>query len=300
MELRHLRTFAHAAELNSFSQAAKRLNYAQSTVTAQIDLLEKELGVQLFHRQGKKISLSEAGQELLQYTYRFQQLEREVFSRFSGEEEPSGELRVGILESLSASEHMQGLKLFLCTCPSVRLQVLIGTTLELIKKLENGEIVAAFLLDSPVMNQNFSVVFRSRVRILFIAPADFWENFAGKKETVSLKDLEGERWLLTERGCNYRRILEEEFSKRRMEICDPLEIGSTAFLIDCVSQGLGISLLPEYNLAEALNSGKIREIPVKDCRIEMELQALVHKDRWRSPALRRICSCMTEKWDPII
>ena len=51
MELRHLRTFAHAAELNSFSQAAKRLNYAQSTVTAQIDLLEKELGVQLFHRQ---------------------------------------------------------------------------------------------------------------------------------------------------------------------------------------------------------------------------------------------------------
>ena len=61
MELRNLRTFVHAAELNSFSKAATRLNYAQSTVTAQIDALEKELAVQLFHRNGKKISLSEAG-----------------------------------------------------------------------------------------------------------------------------------------------------------------------------------------------------------------------------------------------
>ena len=288
MELRNLRTFVHAAELNSFSKAANRLNYAQSTVTAQIDALEKELGVQLFHRNGKKISLSEAGQELLRYAYRFLQLENEVYQSFGGEEEPSGDLCVGILESLSASGHMKGLEQFLRDYPAVRLRVRIGTTIELMEKLENGEIDAAFLLDTPVMNRKFRTVDRQSVRILFIAPPG--SAWGGKR--VLLCDLAEERWLLTERGCNYRRLLEEELLKRELSVFDPLEIGSTSVLIRCVSDGLGISLLPEYNLTEALRQGRGQELPGEDCRMEMEFQALIHKDRWLSPSIQKICEYM--------
>ncbi len=65
MELRNLKTFIRVAELNSFTRAAEQLSYAQSTVTAQIESLEKELGIDLFIRNGKRICLSSSGKDLL-------------------------------------------------------------------------------------------------------------------------------------------------------------------------------------------------------------------------------------------
>ena len=65
MEIRNIRTFIKAAELGSFSKAGLELGYAQSTVTLQMQQLEEELGVSLFDRQGKKISLSQNGRTFL-------------------------------------------------------------------------------------------------------------------------------------------------------------------------------------------------------------------------------------------
>lgn len=65
MDLRHLHTFKTIAEAGSFVQAAERLQYAQSTITLQIQQLEEELGVELFDRRRRKIQLTSAGYTLL-------------------------------------------------------------------------------------------------------------------------------------------------------------------------------------------------------------------------------------------
>ena len=67
MEFRQLNTFLTVARLNSITQAADQLNYAQSSVTTQIQALESDLGVQLFERLGKSISLTPEGNKLLPY-----------------------------------------------------------------------------------------------------------------------------------------------------------------------------------------------------------------------------------------
>jgi DNA-binding transcriptional LysR family regulator len=74
MELRHLNTFRVVAEQCGFTRAAHKLGYAQSSVTAQIQALEEELGVKLFERLGKKVTLTEAGQRLLPYVIQVQDL----------------------------------------------------------------------------------------------------------------------------------------------------------------------------------------------------------------------------------
>lgn len=67
MELRNLNTFVRAADAGSFSRAASELGYTQSTVTAQIQGLEEELGVQLFDRLPKGIALTQPGEALLEH-----------------------------------------------------------------------------------------------------------------------------------------------------------------------------------------------------------------------------------------
>lgn len=67
MELRHLNTFKVVVEVRGFTRAAEFLGYAQSSVTAQIQALEEEIGNPLFDRLGKKVVLTEAGRRLLPY-----------------------------------------------------------------------------------------------------------------------------------------------------------------------------------------------------------------------------------------
>lgn len=286
MELRNLKTFIRAAELGSFSRAAERLNYAQSTVTAQIEALEQELGVVLFTRTGRKIVLSAAGKELLSYAYEMTGLAEKVRTHFSGAGEPEGELRLGILESICASDYMTGIALFLEKYPGVRLHVTVGTTIQLEDMLKRGEVDVVLLLDRPVSDAAVRILFRKPERIVFFGPGtDAYRN----REPVPLEELAEENWLLTEKGCNYRKLLEEELSSKGLGIRDRLEIGSTDALIRFVKMGLGISLLPEFDLKTELESGQITEIRVNDCSMQMDIQILVAAERWISPAVRGFC-----------
>ena len=67
MELRLLTTFLKVAQLQSFSKAAESLGYSQSAVTVQVQQLENELGVRLFDRIGKTVSITHYGQEFIPY-----------------------------------------------------------------------------------------------------------------------------------------------------------------------------------------------------------------------------------------
>ena len=67
MEIRNLLTFVQVAELNSFTKAAKLLDYSQSTVSFQIKQLETELGCLLFERINHTLLLTDKGRELLDY-----------------------------------------------------------------------------------------------------------------------------------------------------------------------------------------------------------------------------------------
>ena len=80
MEIRQLRSFINVARLLSFNRAARKMHYAQSSVSAQIHALEEELGVKLFDRLGKTIILTEAGERLVQYAEKITALEEETRS----------------------------------------------------------------------------------------------------------------------------------------------------------------------------------------------------------------------------
>jgi len=78
LDLRQVRSFAAVAHEGSFTRAASRLHYAQSSVTAQVHALEEELGVPLFDRIGRTVALTAAGSEFLEFVGRMYGLARPV------------------------------------------------------------------------------------------------------------------------------------------------------------------------------------------------------------------------------
>jgi DNA-binding transcriptional LysR family regulator len=102
MELRHLNTFRAVATGLSFTRAATQLAYVQSAVTSHIKALEDELGVRLFDRPGRRIVLTHAGSQLLDYADKILQLANEATTRICGPDEPAGPVIVSAPEVLCA------------------------------------------------------------------------------------------------------------------------------------------------------------------------------------------------------
>lgn len=92
MEIRNINTFLKTAATQNISKAARALGYSQSAVTVQIRQLEKELGIQLFERIGKKISLTERGVELTAYANEIMRVTNQALTFASVEGEMEGTL----------------------------------------------------------------------------------------------------------------------------------------------------------------------------------------------------------------
>src|SRR5690242_167414 len=103
--LPHLETFAKAAELSSFTAAARALGVSQAAVSQRVQTLEKELSTSLFQREGGRILLTEAGQSLYSYAQRILALHQEARQKTSGKKGPlHAELTVAA--SSIPGEHM--------------------------------------------------------------------------------------------------------------------------------------------------------------------------------------------------
>jgi DNA-binding transcriptional LysR family regulator len=110
---------------------------------------------------------------------------------------------------------------------------------------------------------------------------------------VTLRELSKEKFLLTEKGCNYRQVFEEILAEQRLEVKYGLDIGSTNTIIDYVKDELGISLLPEFNLKKDLQKHAISEISVNDCNIVLYIQVILNRHRWVSPSMKAFLSIVS-------
>ena len=147
MEFRNLITFIKVAETKNFSKAASLLGYSQSAVTAQIHQLEAELGVQVFDRLGKTISLTEAGRTYLQYAKQILSLEQTARQSIQASPEMSGELRIGIAESLCICVLPNILHYYRSQYPGVDLIIKPAYPQTMFQQLQNNELDLIYTLD---------------------------------------------------------------------------------------------------------------------------------------------------------
>ena len=185
MELRHLRAFREVARTLNFTRAAETLHYAQSSVTEQIQALESELGVPLFSRVGRRLTLTSAGERLVAYADNVLTLVAEArLVVEDSAEQPAGELTVGALETLSATALPGLLSLYRAKFPQVKVVVRQEHRGELYACVRRGDIDACFTFGATPVNAELRSETLAQERLVVAVPAGHrlarigWPTFA--------------------------------------------------------------------------------------------------------------------------
>lgn len=269
MELRQVETFRAVAEELSFSRAAAKLGYVQSSVSAQVGALEQELGVPLFDRLGRRIALTDAGEVMFAYSGKLlalaEQTREAVVDAGVGSGEVTGSLTVSAPETLLTYRLPKLLALFHERYPKVRLSVRPSAIGQLVgsarKAVEEGRVDVAFVLDEPLSERgrpaDLAVETLIAEDVTVIAPVS---HALTSSPAVVPQDLRGETVLLPEApesGCAYRGQFERQLGSVGVVPPETMEFQSIEAVKQCVAAGMGVSVLPSVAVSTELKAGTL-------------------------------------------
>ncbi len=257
MNIEHLRTFVILAELKNFTQTAAKQYIVQSTVTNRIAELEKELGVSLFIRNNKSVSLTEEGSHLLEYAKRMIQLEDHARTEIQNMQSYKQVIRLGCVNTVYDCYLYPKISAFLKSHSDISLSLVIDHSNALFTMLKD-QTLDVIITYVPINKAGFySIPYTTDQLVLVTAPSN--DTFP---EGISKEKLSQINYLY----CNY--ILEEddtflqELFENRKSFSFELDKGSKLkpYLLD----GLGYSFVPRNLVTKELKKQKLIEIPLLD------------------------------------
>ncbi|MFQ3669837.1 MAG: LysR family transcriptional regulator [Verrucomicrobiia bacterium] len=260
LEIRQLRAFVSVARSGSFTRAAARLNLTQSAVSHALRGLQDQLGCPLLYKSGRRVHLSPQGEVLLRTAER-------VLAEVDGipqqlralERLDRGRLRVGCSAAGSQFILPPVLREFKECFPGFDLAVRPGDTPEIQAMLLAGELDLAIALRLEEMGPlDGREIFVDELSFL-VSPMHPW---AGRSR-VSRKQMEGQTYIVYQRGSVTFRLVEEYFLKLGVRPGSLIELGSMEAIKELVKLGLGIGVTASWIARAELEAGSILTVELR-------------------------------------
>lgn len=244
MELRQLKYFLKAKELLNFTEASNHLNISQSTLSQQIKQLEEEIGIPLFNRIGKRITLTEAGLLFSEFAFQSVQKSNEGLMMMKDLNKlNSGSLSIGITYAL---RHLltKALIAFSQQYPKIKINIVFGTTSELIEKLNTTEL--DFILtfkESDESDYDYRSLFFSPMTLVVAKDSEF-----SKLSSIALKDIMKLPLALPAKGYSTIQFIKGILKKEKLEPNVLIEINDIPTLLELVKTGNWNTILTQVSV----------------------------------------------------
>ncbi len=239
MELRHLRSFVAVADSGSISLAARRLNITQPALSRQIQDLERDMGVRLFDRIGRRVILTGDGGDLLGRTRRVladvDALQGRARALGGGE---GGILRIGAPPQFIESALPEVLAAYRRARPGVEVQLVEDGANPLLRRVQHGELHLAV----GVLRGEEGFQSRLLYPLRVLAVMSRRHRFAGRK-SLRVTDLANETILMLAKGFQTRELFEEACQAAQVEPHVLLESRSPQSLVALAQAGLGVAII---------------------------------------------------------
>lgn len=291
MEVRQLQIFRILAEELNFTRTAERVHTVQSNVTAQIKALEEELGMPLFDRLGRRVTLTDAGHRFQPFAEQaLAAMEKGLLAVKAGSE-PSGPLRISAPESIVTYRLPLLLRKFRRRYPHVELVFRPHVDASFGSELETGKLDLVIDMRDSVANPAFESTPLRTERIFLLAHGS---HPLAAQRTVKPADLAGQTFLLTEYGCGYRAKLDRVLTLQNIRPGNVTEFASVEAIKQCVAAGMGLALLPAITVARELRQHNFKALHWAGPSLDIQTFILWHKDKWVSPAMAAFCQLVKE------
>jgi LysR family transcriptional regulator, cell division regulator len=288
MDAADLAVFAAVARDGAITRAARTLNTVQSNVTQRIRLLEAELGVPLFHRQSRGVTLTSAGSRLLPYAERIIRLIDEAKRVAADGPLPRGQITIGALETATAVRLPPILSIYAAACPEVDIRIHTGTGRELTEAVLAHRLEAAFVA-GPVSHSELLALPLLEEQLVLVTAA-----WVTTLDGLTTPPAGGVKIVVFRSGCSYRARLEGLLAARGALNIRLLEFGTLDGIIGCVGAGIGVTMLPRAVVARAEAEGRValHALPADEARVETVL--VRRRDVFVSTALSRFIEIARE------
>jgi DNA-binding transcriptional LysR family regulator len=277
---RQLRVFAEVARLSSVQRAAEALHLTPPAVSMQIKELENQVGLQLFDRAGRRLSLSTAGEYFLVYARRLLGTLKEAddaMARFKRVE--SGLLTIGMVSSakyflprLLAQFHTEH--------PAVEVRLRLGGREQLVAMMQANEVDLSIMGRPPKESPHRAEPFAMHPHVLVTAPT---HPFAAA-EHVAAAALAREPFIVREPGSGTRAALEEYLDNFRLKPVFVMEMNSTEAIKQAVMAGLGVSLISLHTIGLEWRNGLIAAPTVEGLPLMRRWHVVNTANKLLSPA----------------
>lgn len=260
MDLAALSVFRTVAREQSITRAAELLNRVPSNVTTRIQQLEAEIGIALFQRDKKRMTLTNEGKTYLDYVERILNLAEEA-QQVINPTEPSGTLRIGSMESTVASRLPIPLASYNKQWPQITIDLTTAPTRQLIDALLTHHIDCAMIavpseewwLDRSTLDM--TPVFREELVLLLPS---------GHPPVQSPQDIKPKALAAFAPGCTYR-MLAAEWLSGAGTLKQPFaiqEVKSYHAMFACTAAGACISIMPRSVVDLMRHQGSVEEHPL--------------------------------------
>ncbi|MDA1186571.1 MAG: LysR substrate-binding domain-containing protein [Proteobacteria bacterium] len=260
LTLRQLRIFVSAARHSSFAKAAEEMHLTAPAVSMQMRDLEEDLGISLFAKKGRGVTLTSAGEYFLVYARRVLTALREaedMMAKLRGIE--TGTLTIGLV---STAKYIipKLLAAFRKEHPGIQVIIQVRNRDQLTVLLRDGEIDIAIMGRPPKDLDTRSESFSPHPHGFIAAP----DHALVASSAISIEQLEQHEIMVREQGSGTRAVMEGFFSEHRFRPLSTIEMSSNETIKQAVMAGLGISFVSLHTIALELRHGVLRILPVQD------------------------------------
>lgn len=294
MKIIELKSFLAIAAQSSFSKAALSLNYAHSSVTAQIKALEQSLGAELFIRDRRGVTLTEAGKRFHKYAREIVDLSRDGEEAVRNTPQIAGQLTLGAVETISTYRLPDLLYKIRQNAPDIKISFKIMSDRELYESIKMGTLDIAFLVEQDLAVANCDVMELCSEPVSLYAKPD--HPLAGKH--FETEELGNYHHLIWAKECCYSAALVKKMQEVGIHSFSHMEFINTETIKQCALSGLGIATLTDVTVRKEVEEGTLVKL---NWDINKKFNSYMIWNKYRSdyPALQYFIEAAKEHFNDL-
>jgi len=280
VSLRQLRVFEAVARLSSYTRAAEELHLTQPAVSMQVRQLEDEVGLPLFEKLGKQISLTAVGHELFHYSRsinRSLQEMEEVIESLKGVNR--GRLSVAVASTVNYFAPRL-LAAFHQRYPGIGLRLDITNRERLVQQLQANAVDMVLMGQPPDAVDVESEAFMDNPLVVIAPP----EHPLAAEKHIGIQRLAGEVFVMREPGSGTRQAMERFFAEQGVTICHGMQMSRNEAVKQAVRSGLGLSVVSLHTVELELETKRLVVLEVEGFPLERQWHLVYRRGRRLSPA----------------